>query len=311
MPRRQKPSRGLKTFHRFPQLPLEIQDEIWKLAFENVVPNAHIVNFTEEYNPDGTTHWCLQRLDATGYSSRRDKPLYHTRQDLMLTCRRSWLIIGKIVNKLTWEYEDPRGTWSPTVVREGQYWLFHSEGPMNIATVHQRIYTSYELVIISNPWTSIFTHAGLPSGNIPVKYAAFPYQPNLGLWSNTEAALSRTLRIFNDLKILYILLDSDNIRKGKIGKGKPRKRQQLEDKGLYPAMQEHLRNHKRTPGETSPAIFVYKDRIYREISDVMLLKLNKLARLPYRLEGLERIARFERAKNGQVRPPLIIRLMTW
>ncbi|KAM0240008.1 hypothetical protein ACHAPO_002988 [Fusarium lateritium] len=301
MPRRKKPSRGPKTFPNFLKLPLEIQDEIWKLAFENTVPNAHIINFTQQDqdNPDSTTSWCLQRLVATGYSSRCGKPLYHTREDLMLTCQRSWLIIGKTLDKLKWEYEDARGTWSPTV-REGQYSPFHSEGPMSIATIHQKIYTSHDLVVISNPWISAITHPSaleIPSCYIPVKYAALPYLPDYKRWSAETAV---TLRIFNELKILYILLDSDKIRKGN-----PRKRQQLEDKGLYPAMQEHLRNHRRTPGETSPAVFLYQDRIYREISDIMLLKLDKLGRLPYQLKSVESIAR------RRASPPLIIRLMTW
>jgi hypothetical protein len=107
------------------------------------------------------------------------------------------------------------------------------------------------------------------------------------------------LRVFDDLRVLYILIQPEIIHKG----------ERLEVLDLLPEMKGHLDRYKRTSKETTPKMFLYRDRVYHEISDVLLLKLGQLGGLPRAVTGLERIAKYQR--KGGDKPPLIIRFMTW
>ncbi|GKU06797.1 hypothetical protein FLAG1_09713 [Fusarium langsethiae] len=331
MSRGKKQSKRPTSLLSFPKLPLEVQDEIWKFALENDVPAAHIVNIAHEH-PFGQhlaiprqrlatpfqQHLAapvLQRLTATGYSSSRMKPVFPAREALMQTCQRSRLIVEKIIKQ--WELYHHPAAQSMQFSSLHEYDIFHSKKRMKRAPSLQKIYTSRDLFIISTPWniptpwtpSQRLNHQNPPPRGISVKYAAIPYLPGDRHWGSSVVPLSGHLRsqldhifdILDHLQILYILIHPDEFRKG----------EQLEVLSLLPAMKQHLDRYKRSREETSPNKFQYGNRVYHEISDVLLLKLIQLGGLPQAVTYLERIAKDQRAKNGGDKPPLIIRFMTW
>ncbi|CEF75836.1 hypothetical protein FGSG_10421 [Fusarium graminearum PH-1] len=252
-PKKQKRPARITSFPFFPRLPLELQDEIWKFALGNDVPAAHIVNIDHEHSADQSpAHLLLQRLVATGYSSRFMKPVSPPRQALVQTCRCSRLIVEKIIK--TWEcyYHPHAQPMNYSCLYE--YDKFHSKTYMAAGPPRPRMYTSRDLFVISNPWIGgeYIYNGSLPSQSISVKYAAIPYPHDAsGCW-------------------VHVLM-----------------------------------------GDTSPERFQYGDRVYHEISDVLLMKLNQLPGLSQAVTDLEKVAKAQRAKNGGDKSPLVIRFITW
>ncbi|OBS29425.1 hypothetical protein FPOA_03362 [Fusarium poae] len=319
MSQHKEPSKKPTDFPSFPKLPLEMQDEIWKFALDNDVPAAHIVNIVHErIAGQQTAAPIMQRLIVTGYSSRM-KPVSPAREALVQTCQRSRLIVEKIIKQRKQHYHPAVQSFSHPpphnryvnwrVIYHGGYHDFHTKTVMIPATPPlQKVYTSRDLIIISNPWLggNILSIANRPDIGTSVKYAAIPYLSSDGSWERVMARgrryfMDQIFHVLDHLQILYILLHPDEIRKG----------ERFEVLHLLPAMKQHLDRYKRSREETSPTRFQYRDRVYHEISDVLLLKLSKLGGLPLAVTHLEQIAKEQRAKNGGDKPPLIIRFMTW
>ncbi|CEI67371.1 hypothetical protein FVEN_g5745 [Fusarium venenatum] len=308
MPRHKKQSKKPTSFHNFPKLPLEIQDEIWKFSLKNDVPAAHIVDIDHENTPRPRQHPAvlrMQRLIAMDCSSRM-KPVYPAREALVQTCQHSRLIVEKIIKQ--WELYCHPTAQSWDYPGHYTYHGFHSKTKLIMAMPLQKVYTSRDLFIIADPWVGgeLLFNLNRPSKSISVKYAAIPYLSSDESWEwamsqGCRDMMDQIFRVFDHLQILYILIHPNEIRKG----------ERFEVLSLLPAMKQHLNRYKRSRGETSPTTFQHGDRVYREISDVLLLKLSKLGGLPRAVTMLEQIAKEQRAKNGGDKPPLIIRFMTW
>ncbi|UZP36384.1 hypothetical protein NXS19_004200 [Fusarium pseudograminearum] len=305
--KKQKRPARITSFPFFPRLPLEIQDEIWKFALENDVPAAHIVNIDLEYpsNKD-PAHLLLQRLVATGYSSRFTKPVSPPRQALVQTCYRSRLMVKKIIE--TWECYHHRDAQSMDYPCLNEYDEFHSTTPLEIAPPQPKMYTSRDLFIISNPWLAgrLILFDGFSSHSTSVKYVALPYSTIKMPWYHFSRGPERPVideifRVFDNLETLYILIHPDKLYK----------RDQLEISSLVRPMQIHLKTYKRTRKDTSPRRFQYGDRVYHEISDVLLTKLNQFRALSMAVTDMAMVAKAQREKNGGDKPPLVIRFMTW
>ncbi|KAM0240009.1 hypothetical protein ACHAPO_002989 [Fusarium lateritium] len=307
MPRHKKQSKKPTSFPNFRKLPLEIQDEIWKFALEDDVPAAHIVNIDYDETSLGQNPAALvmQRLIPTGYSSRM-KPVCPAREALIQACQRSRLIVEKIINQ--WELYYYPAAQSMQAHFLDDYYDFHTKTNLIEALPLQKVYTSRDLFIISHPWVGgkMVANPNRPFKGISVKYAAIPYLPRDNGWRcamsrNYRRHLDQIFHVLNNLQILYILIHPNDIRKG----------ERFEVLSLLPAMKQHLDRYKRSRGESSPTKFQYGDRVYHEISDVLLLKLSKLGGLSKAVTNLEQIAKEQRQKNGGGKPPLIIRFMTW
>ncbi|QPC68971.1 hypothetical protein HYE67_011202 [Fusarium culmorum] len=171
------------------------------------------------------------------------------------------------------------------------------------------MYTSRDLFVTSNPWIGgeLIYNGGLPSQSISVKYAVIPYSHDAsGRWhyvstGGIRSFIDAIFPVFDNLQTLYILIHPDKLRKG----------EQFEVLSLVPTMKEHLKTYKRTRKDTSPQRFQYGDRVYHEISDVLLMKLNQLPGLSQAVTDLEKVAKAQRAKNGGDKLPMVIRFMTW
>ncbi|KAL4723607.1 hypothetical protein ACLX1H_009245 [Fusarium chlamydosporum] len=314
MPRRKK---GPGSFHGFARLPLEIQDEIWKLALEIDTPTAHFIdliirspNIQALPTNEADKWWDTVPADvATEDDESRAKPVYPIRKALMRVCRRSRQVVKGISRKE--ELDDPLSSYvfpasaNPPRIRD--YHSFHATRYKYSPRPWQKAFTSHDLVIITNPWANYSRPSwhGFKHGDKKhVKCTAVPYLPTDPKWrlpSHTQTYIGGILRIFDELEILYILIHPDIIRKG----------ERLENMDIVPKMKEHLDKYRRTSKETSSKTYQCRDRIYREISDVLLLKLNQLPDLPSMVTELEKIAKKQRKRNGGDKPPLIIRFMTW
>ncbi|RGP79304.1 hypothetical protein FLONG3_2533 [Fusarium longipes] len=316
MPRRKKCT---PSFTRFPYLPLELQDEIWKAAIEIDFPAAHIIDIHAQFRRGHKRHtWIEYRMNSlieTSHSRGLGNPMhgYPLLKALMFTCQRSLMIVMRFTKK--WESIDTSilDHNSVTYPLNPDYAHFHYSGMLQASESRKKIYTSNDLVIIGDPWRisltldqRIYPPELRPQNNIPVKYAAVPYLSSDSTWSTPLPGyrgnyLAGIFRVLNELRILYILLHPNDIRRG----------ERFEVLSLLPAMKEHLEKYKRAPGESLSKTFYHQNRVYREISDVLLMKLSQLPGLPQLVTDLERIVIEQRAKNGGDKPPLIIRFMTW
>ncbi|EKJ72410.1 hypothetical protein FPSE_07434 [Fusarium pseudograminearum CS3096] len=171
-----------------------------------------------------------------------------------------------------------------------------------------KMYTSRDLFIISNPWLAgrLILFDGFSSHSTSVKYVALPYSTIKMPWYHFSRGPERPVideifRVFDNLETLYILIHPDKLYK----------RDQLEISSLVRPMQIHLKTYKRTRKDTSPRRFQYGDRVYHEISDVLLTKLNQFRALSMAVTDMAMAAKAQREKNGGDKPPLVIRFMTW
>lgn len=188
------------------------------------------------------------------------KPVSPLHQALVQTCRRSRLIVEKIIK--TWECYYHPYTQLMNYPCFYEYDKFHSKTYIATAPPRPKMYTSRNLFVFFNPWIGgELIYNGLPSQSISVKYAAIPYSYDAsGRWHHVttygiRSFIDAIFPVFDNLQTLYILIHPDKLRKG----------EQFEVLSLVPAMKEHLKTYKRTRKDIPSEIPVRRSGLSRNL----------------------------------------------
>lgn len=318
----------LGSFHRFSQLPPELQDQIWEHALDISTPTAHYVDV--ELKRDGCWKMRLLRTkrECNGCNLSKERPsieaIYPVRQALMQTCRRSYAFV-KNASKF-WDRDSP-GT---ALLENGESYRDNQEcnctpasdplepwivrmdrvgSPLPPKQPTKRIDTSQDLMIFHCSVYNVFRNGNIPSHfkrgtGTNVKQVAVPCSSSF-LWRQ-KSSLACMLGVFNELRTLYILEDP-----GQAWIPSPNFIDERPER-LYPPWREYLYRHRRTPEDTSPETFYLHDRIYYELPDDMVMFITTQHGVAGSCSTIEEIAKEQRQKNGGVPlPPLVIRFMSW
>ncbi|KAF4966116.1 hypothetical protein FSARC_6167 [Fusarium sarcochroum] len=313
MPRRKSST----NFPRFSRLPLEIQDEIWKLALDINAPTAHFVTLKYRTNfysnvPQGQERewWdtCAVTI-ATECDTSRVKPVFPTRHALMLTCRRSRHVVRR-ASRL-WKPASLHTTRATLIqpLIPVEYHFFHAKGYRDQLTMDQKIDTSQDLTILIDPWAAntVFQQ-GLPrEDTIPqIQCVAIPYLPNDAKYASGIYAhkFTKLLHVLPKLRVLYILVHPDQTRKAN----------RKIDPRVCTKMSAYFENREETQDQVPFKTFQCRDRVYYEIPEITLMQMCQLRKLPKLIEKLGKISEKQKKKSqpkyGE-QPPLVIRIMTW
>ena len=317
----QKQDDELGSFHRFSQLPPELQDQIWEHALDISIPTAHYVDV--ELKRDGCWKMRLLRIkrECNGCNSSKERPsieaIYPVRQALMQTCRRSYAFV-KDASKF-WDRDSP-GT---ALLENGESYRDNQEcnctpasdplepwivrmdrvgSPLPPKQPTKRINTSQDLVIFHYPVYNIFGNGNIPSHfkrgtGTNVKQVAVPCSSS-GLWRH-KSSLACMLGFLNELRTLYILEDPCQARIPW-----PNFIDELPE-GLYPPWREYLHRHRRTPEETSPETFYLHDRIYYELPDDIVMFITTRHGVAGSCSTIEEIAKEQSKRMG------VFRFLPW
>ncbi|KAJ4022585.1 hypothetical protein NW752_000210 [Fusarium irregulare] len=300
----------LGSFHRFTQLPPELQDQIWEHALDISIPTAHYVDV--ELKRDGCWKMRLLRIkrECNGCNSSKDRPsigaIYPVRQALMQTCRRSYAFV-KDASKL-WDRDRP-GT---ALLENGESYreivrMDRVGSPLPPKQPTKRIDTSQDLMILHYTVYNVFGKRGMYSHfkrgtGTNVKQVAVHWDTSF-FW-RLESSLACMLGVLNELRTLYILWHP---RQDWIPP--PNFIDEIPEEHRW---KEYLHRHRRTPEDTSPETFHLRDRIYYELPDDMVMLITTQNGVAGSCRTVEEIAKRQRQKNGGVPlPPLVIRFMSW
>ncbi|RBR05787.1 uncharacterized protein FIESC28_11302 [Fusarium coffeatum] len=328
----------LGSFHRFSQLPPELQDQIWKHALDISAPTAHYAH--PKLESDG---YCKMRLlkikrKCSSCYPRRERPsieaIYPVRQALMQTCRRSYAFVkdiwerespGTALLEIHEVYEDisecycPRpsawhGTLDESALGAPYFVRTYGGGPaMPLKPPTKRIDISQDLMILRHSVSITFGHGRIPSDfkrgtGTNIKQIAVPF--SLELFWRYRSSLACMLGVLKELRTLYLLIEprqdciQPRIIEGRLVEAPSR------TNNLH--LREALHGHRRTPEDTSPETFYLRGRIYYELPDEEVLYNTFPNEVLISFHPIEEIAKEQRQKNGGVPlPPLVIRFMSW
>ncbi|KAF4438019.1 hypothetical protein F53441_12871 [Fusarium austroafricanum] len=295
---RRKKTATASSFPKFLRLPVEIQDEIWKIALNIEAPTVQFITLNCVRDSSNHQVWKLKsaRINTRGDESR-SKTIFPTRLALLLTCELSRRTVERLSRN-----------WAPTnsvsLETWGQPRTFCASPFITPDRVHDNrtgrrttIDTSNDLTVLYNPWCAHLANQQIPLSHKPrcpeIKYAGIFYAPkqmDAGI-STYQAELEAILRVFPDLRVLYLIIHPDHVRKRIVDP----MTQYMED--YYKAC---LKTRDKVPSKT----FKSRDRIYYEMPKKLPLDMCKnLERLITKLWELS-----DRHHRG---PRLVVRVMTW